>query len=213
MASPSFVAAKSRKCGLWILVALGLLLCGSTIAPLGGLDAWLHSHGTSGWHLHVDQGDPHDGHGRALAAHVHHEHARSEVVDAAHRDGRECAHEHECAGHGHVEDAARLDLARSHHGTCVEARSDGGCAAYHETSCGVSIQLPELLIASGRAHDSTTAAGSSASCPCARDREPCSSALLAGAFSSRLSDRGPPPRTRHRSGIALVLLRTHAILV
>ena len=74
--------AEGRQRGAWILVAFALLLCGSAIAPLGGLDAWLHSHGSIGWHMHVDDGDSRGFHAHSRAIHDHGEHAESSVDHA-----------------------------------------------------------------------------------------------------------------------------------
>lgn len=193
MARTPQAEAEGRQRGAWILVAFALLLCGSAIAPLGGLDAWLHSHGSIGWHMHVDDGDSRGFHAHSRAIHDHGEHAESSV-DHAPPAERSAAR---ASGH-----------APLHDHPASEQSGDGD-----KEPRGMSVDLPQLLLASSRAHGT----GYLVSDLDARrgvlrpvlgwHARPVALATI------RPACRSSPPRVRHRSGIALVVIRSHAILV
>ncbi len=77
----------------------------------------------------------------------------------------------------------------------------------------MSVELPQLLLASNRAHGSGDFV---------RDLDAHRGvprpvlgwhARPVALATARPACRGSPPRVRHRSGIALVVIRSHAILV
>lgn len=186
------VVDPGRERDAWFLVAMGLLLCASAIAPMGGWKAWLHAHGPAGWHLHVEHGAGPDGHA--------HPHAARADADHDHAGPPRFGSHEGVHAHDHERDDHELDDHEEHQ------ESDS-------VPCGLSISLPEVLIASSRAQGIAQAAGAHA--PTLARAAPFATELgcIDAAACARPACRGSPPRPSRRSGIALVVLRNHAILI
>jgi hypothetical protein len=193
MARKPHAEAEGRQRGAWVLVAFALLLCGSAIAPLGGLDAWLHSHGSIGWHVHVDDGDSRGSQAHSLAIHDHGEHAESSV--------------------GHAPPAERSAARASGHALLHDHPASEQSGDGDNEPRGMSVDLPQLLLASNRAHGSGDLVRD-LDAPRGVPRPVLGwHARPVALDTARPACRTSPPRVRHRSGIALVVIRSHAILV